>query len=455
MDKTRIERALREGPPFRTHYVQQPLPLGSEVVSRPFASGTRPLPSVLIVAILLLTLALVGSALVGSGLIKLPVSVEASASASSTPHGSTQPSSTPVQQRPASWTATGSMIGSLLYHTATPLLDGTVLVTGGYSSVVDPLPSAGAELYDPSTRSWTPTGTMLKGRVSHTATLLRDGTVLVAGGSGGGVSLASAELFNPKTGTWSSAGSMIEPRAGHTATLLTNGRVLVAGGCCQGSSGNSLASAELYDPSTRTWRTAESMIGARMGGTGTLLLDGYVLVAGGGSISSGPIPSQGGGLEPIALASAELYDPSSGSWTPAGEMREARSGLTATVLLDGTVLVVGGSSLASAELYDPGTRSWTATGAMVEARVSHTATLLLDGKVLVAGGYSGSGGNQLASAELYDPGTRSWTATVAMSEARVYHTAARLQDGAVLVAGSMDGTGSPASAEMYDPGTGN
>ena len=139
------------------------------------------------------------------------------------------------------------------------------------------------------------------------------------------------------------------------------------------------------------------MIEVRYSHTATSLPDGTVLVAGG-------IGSSG------VLASAELYDPSTGSWTATGRITEARSGHTATLLPDGTVLVVGGGSsgglLASAELYDPSTGTWTATGRTIEARLGHTATLLTDGRVLVAGGYrvdiSGNFVNILASAELYN-----------------------------------------------------
>ena len=336
------------------------------------------------------------------------------------------------------------MIDARYGHTATLLSDGTVLVTGGYSSN-GPLASAG--LYDPSSGTWTAIGNMDGVRAEHTATLLSDGTVLVAGGirPSGYLSnpLTAAELYDPSSGTWTATGEMIEAREGHTATLLSDGTVLVAGG-----NGGALASAELYDPSGGTWTATGSMAGGRWKHTATLLPDGKVLVVG-----SSP------------LASAELYNPSSGSWTATGGMIEARVDHTATLLSDGAVLVTGGvgyssgssNTLASAELYDPSSGAWTATGNMIEASYFHTATLLPDGKVLVAGGYDsiGDGFAVLASAELYDPSSRSWTATGTMDEGRVRHSATLLPDGRVLVAGGGGFSGPLAPAELYDPGSGS
>jgi hypothetical protein len=336
-------------------------------------------------------------------------------------------------------------------HTATRLLDGRVLVAGGGSGGDgDGGPLASAELYDPGTESWTATGGMIEARGAHTATLLPDGTVLVVGGGGGGGLLASAELYDPSTGTWTATGRTIEARLGHTATLLTDGRVLVAGGYRVDVSGNFvniLASAELYNPGSGTWTVTANMIGVRIGHTATRLLDGRVLVAGGGSSGDG----DGG-----PLASAELYDPGTESWTATGGMIEAGPGHRATLLADGRVLVAGrGSSGSSAELYDPSSGSWAATGNMVEGRFGPTATLLPDGKLLLVGGNSNSG--LLASAELYDPSSGTWAATRGTVEARVGHTATLLLDGRVLVAGSYssgDFDSSQASAELYDPGSG-
>ncbi|MEX0625273.1 MAG: kelch repeat-containing protein [Chloroflexota bacterium] len=348
------------------------------------------------------------------------------------------------------WTTTASMMGIRLNHTATLLLDGNVLVAGGIDSVhisgLDLL--ASAELYDPSRGSWTAAAEMSEARSNHTATMLPDGKVLVTGGfnlnSRRGV-LTSAELYEWSTGVWTSAGNMIGGRAAHSATLLPDGRVLVAGGSSTAGT-EAVASAELYDPVNGTWTATGHMEEPRFGHTATLLLDGKVLVAG-GETSAG------------VLASAELYDPTSGTWTAAGQMDELRAAHTATLLSDGRVLVAGGylssrEAVASAEVFDPGRGSWSAAAPIIDARSFQTATLLPDGNVLVAGGRSSWIGNAaLASAELYHPDSGTWTATATMIEPRFGHIATLLPEGKVLLAGG-GGTGyydALASAEEYAP----
>jgi Galactose oxidase, central domain/Kelch motif len=301
-----------------------------------------------------------------------------------------------------SWTTTGrGYSGGRL----TLLLDGRVL--------------AGASgLYDPGTGAWTATGRTVKvHQGGETITLLLDGRVLLAGGHDDryppkGVT-GSAELYNPRTGRWTVTGSMITPRAGHTATLLPDGKVLVAGG---GDWQDATASAELYDPASGTWTATGTMLMPYSNQVATLLADGRVLVAGFALASSSRTPPPFCPSGPCKFVSVvELYDPASGRWTATGTMAVARAGFTDTLLPDGKVLVAGGvdlvsgtdhdPALASVELYDPGTGSWTATATMAVARNGHTATLLPDGRVLVAGGGSLVLASFLASAELYDPGS--------------------------------------------------
>jgi N-acetylneuraminic acid mutarotase len=239
-------------------------------------------------------------------------------------------------------------------HGATLLQSGEVLVSGGVNSAGI---LTSAELYHPSSRKWTFTGSMHTSRVSHTSTLLQNGQVLVSGGAGGNddsTAQTSAELFDLSTGAWSVTGTMHDSRASHTATLLNNGKVLVAGGeSAVPGSITTLSSAELYDPSTGTWTRTGSMSASRVFHTATLLGDGEVLVTGGNENGDGC--TQG--------ASAELCNPTTGKWTVTGSMHTARGNHTATLLPNGQVLVVGGRSsnydgcsiTASAELYDPAT----------------------------------------------------------------------------------------------------
>jgi Galactose oxidase, central domain/Kelch motif len=382
----------------------------------------------------------------------------ASEIASAPANPSASPSLAVIRPREASWIATGDMIKARFHQTATLLPDGKVLVAGGGDNRDgSTFPVASAELYDPGTGSWTATGNMATVREGHTATLLPDGKVLVAGGTGKSIgnsspSLASAELYDPSSGSWAATGNMNGARTDQTATLLPDGKVLVAGGSGNGNSNNdrSLASAELYDPSSGSWTATGNMAAGRTAQTATLLHDGKVLVAGGNNDSQ--------------LTSAELYDPGSGSWTASGNMagymgnQGNAASQTATLLPDGKVLVVGSTptdatapSALAGELYDPGSGSWTFTGPMMDGgsawRSFHTATLLPNGKVLVAGGISRNGA--MDSAELYDPSTGSWAAAGNMITGREGHTATLLPDGRVLVAGTS------AFTELYDPGSAN
>ena len=351
----------------------------------------------------------------------------------------TPPPPPPPPPSQGAWSPTGNMATARTHHSATRLSDGRVLVAGGrpVPSLPSSNPRASAELYDPTIGTWIATDPMNTARSGHSATLLSNGKVLVAGGSGTSGNLALAELYDPATGAWSVTDSMITARSNHAATLLASGKVLVAGG-----EGGDLA--ELYDPATGTWTATGSLRTARFLHTATLLPNGKVLVAGG-------CPAQSGNCSHVV--EAELYDPATGIWSFTGLMVTGRDVHTATLLSNGKVLVTGGygdtAQLASAELYDPATGAWTSTRSMSTARVVHAAVLLPNGKVLVAGRYD------VATAELYDPTTGTWTSTGSMTTVRhhIQEVAVLLGTSQVLVVGGTDSTGSNAlaSAELYQP----
>ena len=337
---------------------------------------------------------------------------------------------------PGTFSITGNLNRGRGAHSATLLPDGKVLIAGGRE--IDT-----AELYDPNTGLWSYTGNMMSVRFGHTATVLPNGKVLVAGGerwdnyNGRAILIVSAELYDPTTGAWSTAGNMITPRNEATATLLPNGKILVAGGTVEG--GYDTSSTELYDPATDTWAPTGDMLG---GGhaqtTATLLTTGKVLVTGG----------YGGSVD------SELYDPATGVWAITGSKITPRYAHSATLLPNGKVLVSGGNSdligvniTSSAELYDPVMGTWTATGNMHTPRYAHSHALLTNGTVLSLGG-SSDGQIILSSAEIYDPSTGAWILTSTMAYPRAGHTTTLLASGGVLVAGS-EAWPSAETAEIY------
>lgn len=318
-----------------------------------------------------------------------------------------------------------------------------------------------ADLYSPQLGQFDFEAAMQSPRTDHTATLLLSGKLLLAGGlTANNTATATAELFDPDTGQFSStAGMMTDSRQSHTASLLQNGTVLLAGGVDNSGlagSGDSLATAELYDPATGTFTATGSMAVMRSQHSSTPLFDGEVLVAGGllnftldGSITN----------------TAEIYDPNTGRFTMAGNLVHAVYNHTATLLKDGHVLIAGGSDVtgpsAAAELYHPGTRTFSAVANLNVARAAHTATLLSDGTVLIAGGQDNKG-NPLASAELYNPETQRFTllsegacpdSTGCMTTARAYHSATLLLNGTVLIACGFNPSTQTVlgSTEIYNP----
>jgi len=265
-------------------------------------------------------------------------------------------------------------------------------------------------------------------RSAHTATTLRSGQVLIVGGmTSGSSALSSVELFDPSTNSSQDLSDLSARRAGHTATLLADGRVLIAGGY----DGEYLASLEVFDPATRRFAPAGSLMVARSGQTATLLPDGRVLFVG------------GVGTGWTFLASAEIYDPSLGKSKLVGSLRAARESHTATMLPDGRVLIVGGHSgrrpdqvaYSSAEVFDPDTRRFSPAGNLATPRHKHDAIALPDGRVLVIGGADRTDRVHFATTEIYDPRAATFEPGPAMKNRRykIAGTSVLLPTGDVLV----------------------
>lgn len=361
----------------------------------------------------------------------------------------------------ANWATQTAAIAAVTNGAASGLALGTTAVTASIGSV-----SAGAAL-SVTTDTWTATPQMPTERVAgHTATLLRNGRLLVVGGvKSAGAGIAAADLFDPVSATWSSVAPMNVMRSSHTATRLADGRLLVAGG----STVSSVAtkgyvnddSAEIYDPVANTWTATPAMTAARSHHTATLLPDGTVLVYGGENLLY------------LVGATAEIYDPVANAWTPTRLAPiSPRSQHTATLLPSGLVLISGGfdivlgvlTPLATAELYDPvlhtttstdingvattvitGGEDFTATAPMAVPHYGQSATRLPDGHVLIVGG-------DTTQSELFDPAAATWVTQGPTAATHTSHGAVLLPDGRLLVAGGTQFA--QPTAELFDPAAG-
>ncbi|CAF1301384.1 unnamed protein product [Adineta ricciae] len=333
------------------------------------------------------------------------------------------------------WSNTSPLHYGRSMHATSLLKNGNVLVTGGTSG--DFLHST--ELYHPSTGNWTKTGLMNNGRYQHASVTLKNGKVLVMGGMDDHIGISgTSELYNPLTRNWTFTGNLRNPRYMHTASLLPNGKVLIVGGW---GLDDIHSSAELYDPLTGNWTLTGSMNISRYQHTASVLSNGKVLVNGGFTNGEG------------FLRSSELYDPLTGTWKIVSSMPYPTR-LHATVSLkNGKLLVTGGfnedrDAVKNATVFDPSTETWTPTKSMQNIRGMHTASLLPNGNVLVAGGcltsiYSSG----IKTAELYNPIAKKWTNTCSMHDNRWSNTATVLHNGDVLVVGNSN------IAELYNSST--
>jgi hypothetical protein len=328
-------------------------------------------------------------------------------------------------------------------ESATLLKNGKVLIAGGDNGRAPML--AAAEIYDPAKHTFTTAGKMAYPRGGHDATLLPDGKVLITGGIDDRNVIRNAEVYDPATGQFKAVEPMNTKRQKHTATLLKNGQVLITGG--YKGDAYPTSSTELYDPAKGSFAAGLPMTSARQNHAATLLPDGRVLITGG----------MGG--KGLTTDSAEIYDPATGRFAPAGKMSSGRQGHSATLLRNGQVLIAGGSSdavsaLTSAEIYDPASHRFIPVADMSDGRQGHRAVLLGNGDVLIVGG---SGINPqhryLASVELYDPATKKFALLGEMLLPRFGPTLTLLDNGDVLVTGRYSAPNyfATATAELYEP----
>jgi N-acetylneuraminic acid mutarotase len=311
-------------------------------------------------------------------------------------------------------------------HTATLLKNGNVLIVGGMQK--NGVFYDEAEIFDPSENSFTTLkNKMTKRRVSHTATLLEDGRVLVVGGwSNRNAPENTAEIFDPKTNEFTAVGNTQFRRSGHSSTLLDNGKVLIAGG---NNGERSLSEAEVFDPKTNSFELVGKMKTARAIHTATKLSDDRILLTG-GEVKRNSV-----------ISDAEIFDPETSSFKQvSNKMNAVRYKHDAVLLADGSVLIFGGSDendtrgkLKSAEIFDPAKETFTPTKDMNFARfkISKTAALLENGKVLIAGGNE--------QAEIFDPATRSFE-QVSGNLGKSFHYASvtLLKDGRALILGGYE-----------------
>ena len=305
------------------------------------------------------------------------------------------------------WRQGPAMAGERVMHAVVVLADGRVLVAGGESE---------PEIFDPVSRTWSPTGPISGSFLFAHGVLLEDGRALVVGGRPGDP--ISAEIYDPETNSWSITGQLGEPRIFHSALRLSDGQVLVAGGYFYDNVGRyrDVLGVEAFDPLTETWRQVGSLSDAVLLPGLTLLHDGRVLVTGDQAVT--------------------IFDPATEFWTGAADLTYEREYHVAVGLADGRVLVAGGFLTRAAEIFDPASGAWTMTEPMNGFHLSPAATTDASGRIQLFGGFDRYA-NVISSVEIFDPETGAWIPAAPMSSPRLAHGASRLEDGTVLITGGM------------------
>jgi uncharacterized protein YjbI with pentapeptide repeats len=328
---------------------------------------------------------------------------------------------------------TGNMVTARRNHMVLALANGKILLTGGAANADASGVLASAELYDPVAHSFgTTTGPMSTPRADHTVTLLLNGQVLVTGGfTDTAIALSSADLYNPTTNTFTQVtAQMTTPRAEHAATLLANGKVLITGG--NDNTGTALASAEIFDPVANTFTaTTHAMNSVRQAHHADLLPNGKVLISGGLDTNNN------------SLASAEIYDPVADTFTLTGTMTTARGNHSSALLYTGQILVAGGLTgpgtglvlTPTAELYNPGTGTFTPTASMSIARGHYAGIVLGDGTDFISGGATLPAGT---NADIYNPVTGTFSVSGNFTAVQSGAREAVAPDGTVLLASGVN-----------------
>ncbi|MDQ3098811.1 MAG: hypothetical protein M3Q44_03625 [bacterium] len=344
----------------------------------------------------------------------------------------------------SAWAATGNLSTGKRNISTVLLPSGKVLASGGFTTVS----VSDAEIFDPQSGTWTATANnMAKAHSNHASYLLKNGKVIVAAGSG--TSSSAAEIYDPTSNTWIAGPNLTTGRSEFVTSALNNGTIMIGSGV--NGAGTVVTTSEIYNPTTNTWTfSTGNMQRGHKNGSMVKLNDGKLLAVGGCLLDTVCDATS-------IVSNAELYDPSTGTWSLVGSLSTARYRFNANVLNNGKVLVHGGnnvsaSSISSAEIFDPTTQTWTAAtsspgSVLAGTGIIGSSVVLTSGKVLsVRSNVSAQSG-----AYLYDPMANTWTTTGSLSKNIRSSNLIALKTGKILIPGGYDGTTNYSSSELFTP----